>query len=152
MLSRMAYSTLADVTIAAGGAKRLKQLADYNADTAADTDVIDAAISAADALINSYVAKRFKPPIAAPVPDAIRHLSARLAVLEMKQTRGELTESDDAKLDRATKWLEALAKGDVLPDIAPLPEKSEVIVDKIVSRSDVAGDIASAREDTVGYW
>ena len=148
----MPYSTTADVTIAAGGEKRLKQLSDYNADTASDVDVVAEAIAAADALIDSYVAKRFKPPIAAPVPTVIRQMSARLAVLEMKQQRGDLSESDDAKLDRSIKWLEALAKGDVLPDITPLPEKAEVIVDQIVSRSDTEGDVAASREDTVGYW
>lgn len=130
----MPYSLEADVVNAAGGAKTLKQLLDRDGDAVADAGVLDAAISEADALIDSYASKRFAVPFAT-VPTHITKLSARLAVFFLRRARAVLTEADLAAHESDEKWLKALAAGDVLPGVDPLPTKGSIVRDVATPRS-----------------
>lgn len=149
----MAYSVLADVERAAGGAARLIALADFDGDTAADAGVVDAAITEADALINSYASKRFAVPFAA-TPSTVNLLSARMAVRILRRNRAMSLAQDveDEKNDR--KWLEDLAAGKVLPGTEPLPANGSIVIDKAVS--DEAGNRESTRDVSrarlKGFW
>src|SRR5690349_1322724 len=125
----MAYSVQADVEIAVGGAARLVQLADYDGNGASDAGVVDAAIAEADALINSYASKRFAVPFAV-APSTIVRLSARMAARILRRNRQMVLASDVDEEKRDREWLEALAKGDVLPGVEPLPAKGSIVTDK----------------------
>lgn len=144
----MAYSTLADVQIAAGGAARLVALADYNNDNLADAGVVDAAIAEADATINTYASKRFLVPFVS-TPDAIAKLSARMAVRYLRRNKSMQLAADieEEKSDRA--WLEALASGAVLPGVEPIPDKGSMIVDDVGDRESTR---TTTRERMKGYW
>lgn len=144
----MAYSVLADIQNAVGGASRLVALADWDQDQTADVAVVDAAIAEADALINTYASKRFAVPFD-PVPTVIVALSARLAVRIIRRNRDMTRPIDleEEKTDRA--WLEALAAGDVLPGVEPLPAKSSIVVDQVGERDSTR---TTTRERTKGFW
>lgn len=144
----MGYSTIADVRIAVGGASRLDAMLDHDANGVADAGVIDAGITEADALINSYASKRFAVPFV-PVPATIVALSARLTARILRRNRAMTLVADveDEKTDR--KWLEALATGAVVPGIEPLPEKSELVVDTVGERDSTR---TTTRERMKGFW
>lgn len=129
----MAYSVEADVRNAAGGANTLKQLLDRNADGTADTGVLDAAIEEADALIDSYASKRFAVPFETPSTQVVK-LSARLAVFFLRRGRSVLTAADMAAYESDEKWLIALAAGDVLPGVEPIPTKGQIVRDRATAR------------------
>lgn len=59
----MAYATLADL-IERAGATEINQIADRDRDGTPDPDVIAAALTAADNLIDGYVGTRFDVPLA----------------------------------------------------------------------------------------
>lgn len=137
----MAYSVLAQVQRAVGGADKLLQLTDTDGDGVAE-DVVAQAIETADELINSYAGKRWKIP-----PAAISTLSARMAARILRSDRGvpRPTDAEDEVNDR--KWLKDIADG-----TATLPEgteAAEMIVDKAEPRD--AGREVS-RLKTRGYW
>lgn len=144
----MAYSLQADVEIAVGGNAKLVQLCDFDLDGLADAGVVTAAIAEADALIDSYASKRFAVPFAT-ASTAIKALSARLAarILRRNRTLALPQDADDELADR--KWLEALAKGDVLPGIEPLPAKGSIVTDKAEPRDSTKN---VSRERTKGFW
>ena len=144
----MAYSTLADVQIAVGGAARLVALADFDKDGVADAGVVDAAIAEADGEINSYAKAHFAIPIV-PTPNNFAKRSARMAARYLRRDRGMLTTQDveDEKADR--EWLRDLAGGKVHPDVTPTPTQSSLVVDKAAPR-DSSKNVS--REKTKGYW
>ncbi len=139
----MAYSIEADVRNAVGGANTLKQLLDRNADGTADTGVLDAAIAEADALIDSYASKRFAVPFTTPSTQ-ITKLSARLAGYYLRRGRGVLTQPDMVAHESDEKWLKALADGDVLPGVEPIPTKSAIVNDAMTPRSSLK-DVSRAK-------
>lgn len=145
----MAYSTLADCQLAAGGSEKLVQLTDYDRDGVSDAGVVDAAIADADAQINSYLQKRFAVPIAAPVPGTIVKLSARLAIYELRTQRQMVTESDVTRNERDIKWLEEVRDGANVPGVEPLPAKSSLQVDKAGTRDTTK---LTSRERLKGFW
>lgn len=106
----MAYAQRTDIEFAAGGAQRLRQLADFvGGNVDADIDaVISRAQDAADGFVNSYLANRYGTPIAAPWQDLVR-LAAEEAVYQMKKWRG-LGEIADGDLASRKERAELLAK------------------------------------------
>jgi phage gp36-like protein len=121
----MPYATQDQIQLAAGGAARLVELADWNRDGAIDADVIAMAQSAADGWIDSYLRARFATPIATP-SDTLVRLAADEAVYVFRQRVGMLSQSDaDDRKSRET-WLRDCARGVVRPD-EPLPEKSTAV-------------------------
>jgi phage gp36-like protein len=148
----MPYCTAADVQSAAGGARRLQQLADWDADTEVDTAEVDLAITDAQAEVDSYASKRWKVPLAVPVPRVLAAKTAELAVLILLGRRSRLTDAQERQRERLDKWLEALATGKVMPDVEPTPAEAAIIRDKVVERASGDGGVAAARNDTAGYW
>lgn len=129
----MAYSTSSDVETAVGGAARLLQLTDRDGDGvygAEDAAVVAAAIAEADALIDSYASKRFATPFATP-PTTIVKLSARLARYALRSQQNCLSQADVTSYESDVKWLEALAKGEVLPGGSTVPEKAPIVNDRV---------------------
>ena len=118
------YATRADVVIAAGGTARLLQLADHDADSKEDDDLVDSAIIEAESLINSYVRKKREVPLPPPVPDVIRTMTANIAVWVLKSRRDALTEADAMLQEQRVQWLENLARGKVDLGVNPAPAAS----------------------------
>lgn len=144
----MAYSTIADVQQAAGGAKRLLQLSDFDGKNAVDNAIVERAIARADALINVYVHKRYGVDLEAPVPQVVVDLSAEEAVFALKKDRGMLTAEDIELHKERLERLEAIARGQITLGVSPQPAKSELVVDKAIAPT---SDIPIRREAFKGF-
>lgn len=143
----MAYCTVADVQNAVGGASNLQQLSDWDKRNAIDTDVVDSKIAEADAMINTKAQLRFGVDFDT-VPASIRYCSARLAGYYLRQARQALTEDDHKAYDRDVLFLEQLSKGEALPGVTPMPDKSEAVVDQ---QSDRPAEMAASRARMKGF-
>lgn len=145
----MPYSTTTQVQIAVGGAARLVQLADFDADGIADPGVVDAAIAEADALINSYAAKRYAPATLATGIE-IGPLSARIAARLLRRNRAQVLISDADDETRDRQWLADLRDGKVtLSTDNGTPPAAEMVVDKAGTRSSTK---SVSRDRLKGYW
>lgn len=146
----MAYSSTTDVQRAVGGSANLVALTDTEDTGAVDAAVVAAAIAEADALINTYAAKRFSPAalstLAAP---AVTALSARLAARILRRNRGTVLAADveAEKIDQ--RWLEDLAAGKVVPGAETMPESSTMVNDEVGERDSTKN---ASREALKGLW
>jgi len=153
----MPYSLQADVQQAAGGLKRLKEIADWDNDATPDAGVITNAIAAADALIDSFASKRFTVPFN-PVPPIIVRTSAELARIMLARDRDMLTDDMQKRWDELAGtatgkegWLYRLATGVVTPGGDPRPLKhGTMAVDNVTTQ--LTGDRDESRGKTGGYW
>lgn len=145
----MAYASTQQIQIAAGGAEKLAQLADFDADGMVDAAVIAQAQAEVDGWINSYAAKRYAVPLSAPSL-AVQACAASEVVYWLRTKRSMITEQDvAAKADRTT-WLKGLASGHVVPS-DPLPAPSTTVRSAWVERdSEATGQLT--RENTEGSW
>lgn len=146
----MAYCTQTDVEHAAGGATKLLQLADFDADGVVDTAVLTAAIDEAEEWINSYCAKRYAVPFDTP-PDIIVRECAREAVYRIKDSRLAATQRDHDTHDKREDWLEGISYGRISLGVDPPPTKASTVAPTVESdRTSVTG--ALNREDLEGFW
>lgn len=141
------YATTADVQRHAGGAKRLLEISDYDADGTQDTGLVDSAIDSAEAMVNSYARKLYEVPFVT-VPPSIQEVTAGLAVYNLKSWRDALTEADQLKQDARISWLENLAKGLVDPGITPAPPTSGHVA---ASNTERPSSKAVSRERLKGF-
>ena len=153
----MAYSTQVDVEDAAGGAKRLVELADWDRDGMADVDRIAAAITKADALIDSYASKRFHVPFNPPTTIITEH-SATLAKIILARRRGQLTQDEHDEWEsiagtdeKKPGWLLLFSRGVVTPGGDPLPIAHGTMQTDVVE-THMPGDRDAARDKLVGFW
>lgn len=150
----MPYCVQADVQTAAGGAKRLAQLVDWDGDAAVDSAEVTAAIASADSDINRYSSSRYTVPLT-PVPEGAKRMSADLAVYRLKKWRGVLDDADrvwfeaNVANERGTGWLQQLAEGLVTWDSDPEPAKHSRVRDDYHERS---SDKDMSREKSKGFW
>jgi phage gp36-like protein len=121
----MPYASQAKIELAAGGAVRLRDLADWDGDQAVDAAVIAEAQAAADGWIDSYLRMRFATPIAAPSTTLVR-IAAEEAVYWMLERRGMAGPQDVESRKRREAWLRDCASGAVRPD-EPLPAQSTAV-------------------------
>jgi phage gp36-like protein len=153
----MAYSVQADVENAAGGAQRLKELADWDNNNTVDAGVVAAAIATADGLIDSFATKHFTVPFN-PVPETIKRASARLAKWEIVRSRRALTDDEQRDYDQLAGtqkgnegWLLLLAQGVVTPGGDPLPTKHSTMAPDTVETS-LPSDRDVSRDKLGGFW
>lgn len=145
----MAYSTIADVRMVAGGERPLRELSDVDNSNAVNAAAVESAIVAADAVIDSYINSRVAVPLQEPIPPVIRQLSAELAVFKLRQRRRNLlTETDVAFYDRLLDQVKALASGSQTFGVYPEPTKSELLQ---YEASDRPSDKAVSRENLKGW-
>lgn len=103
------------------------------------TRVTDKAISGADALINSYLAKRYNVPVD-PVPEIIVELAVDIAIYKICSRRSQAPEERRQKYDDAVKYLDKIASGKaVLPGAALVPASSSSGVVNITSGPRIFG-------------
>lgn len=141
----MSYATQAILTLTVGGADRLRDLSDWDADGVADTGVIAEALSAADAYVDGYLRMRYATPVAVPSDTLIR-LSADEAVYWLRTARGMATEQDMERRKDRTSQLEQMRDGKLRPG-EPLPEKSTAVVSAFVANPN-----PMSRNGSRGMW
>lgn len=94
--------------------KHLVELADDDGDGTADANVIDAAVSDADGLVDSHLASRYNVPFATP-PALVRKISADLAIAALFARRREsASPTHQARAKIAMELLDALSSGQIL--------------------------------------
>ncbi len=143
----MPYATQAQIQIAAGGADKLVQLADWDHDGVVDADVLAQAQAAADGWIDGYARSRFATPIAVPSSTLIR-VAAEEAVYWMRKQRSMLSEDDRKDHEERERWCKDLSAGRVRPD-EPLPAQSTAVQSAWVDRPD---EQPVSRERLQGFW
>lgn len=142
----MAYASQTDIEMAAGGADKLVQLADWDGDGDVDATVIAAAQAYADGLIDSYARRRYATPIASPTSTLVAK-AAEECIYWMRERRSIRSEDDRVSHDERIAWLRDLSNGLVRPD-EPLPTKSTAVRSAIVDRS--TQDVS--RDGLKGAW
>jgi len=94
----------------------LRALSDDDADGLADEAVINAAIADADALIDTYLRARYAVPFD-PVPEAVRSISAAVAIYFLLTRRREIVPDEHQKrYESAVRLLDRLARGEIALD------------------------------------
>ena len=91
----------------------VRALSDDDGDGLADEAVVNAAIADADALVDTYMQARYVVPFD-PVPDALRSISAALAIYFLLTRRREIVPAEHQKrYESAVQLLDRLARGEV---------------------------------------
>lgn len=130
----MAYITSTDVQNAAGGLANLNGIADSDRSGTADSDLITAAITEADAWVNAELSKRVATPMD-PVPDLVKACAANEAVYILKRNSGLADADDRADHDERRDMLRDIATGAITTGDDEAPTKSALVVDKYTERS-----------------
>lgn len=105
----MAYSTLNDL-LKQVDEDELIQLTDDEGTGAMDADVVNSAITDADAEIDSYCGTRYSTPFPA-APAMIRKLSCDIAIYNLYARRRNVSEDRQARYDAAVRFLRDVSKG-----------------------------------------
>lgn len=146
----MSYCTAEDIIIAAGGEKRLGELADWNRDSVADSDVILSAMAGADAVIDSELGMRFAVPLAADdVTEAIKTIAMEEAVFILKRRRDMASEADRDDHDERMKALASMKVGGSTLGTDSQPAKSSRVV---AAQTERPSDKATSRNSMKGFW
>lgn len=134
-MSTARYATRADVVRAAGGAEKLVQVADHNDDGVEDDGLVNEYICDAEAFVDTYWRRKFEVTPAT-VPRAIKRLTAKLVVYNLKSDGGgqTITEREELEHEQHIGWLKDLAAGKVDPGINPSPAASPLNVGRVQPR------------------
>ena len=108
----MPYATLQDL-LDRFGEDELLQVADRDDDGVIDTAVADSALKDAEELIDSYIARRYRLPLAS-VPASLVRATANIARYFLY--KDEPTEAAQKGYDQAITWLKDIAAGRALLD------------------------------------
>jgi phage gp36-like protein len=109
------------------------ELAQLTAETgeAPDLEVVNDAIAAADAEIDSYLGVRYSLPLAAPAPARIKALSVDMAIYHLHSRRGIMPEVRRDKYKDAVAFLRDVAAGRVqvigATGLEPLGDSENVV-------------------------
>lgn len=146
----MAYATQTQIQLAAGGADRLKQIADWDGDDVVDSDVIAWAQLTADALIDAHANMRFADlTVSSASVDFAVTLAANEAVYQLRRARGQASEQDESDAAARLLLYQAIAAGTIRPS-EPVPAASSAVASTWVDR-DPDGESASY-EGLKGLW
>jgi phage gp36-like protein len=134
----LAYASIQDVELAAGGEDRLTALSDWAREGEVEEvaeAAIESAISEADAWIDSFISKRYNVPLEeGSIPNLIKHMSASEAVFILRARRSMTTEADMAlHMERETA-LKGISTGQITLGLMPQPEKSPLVIDRQTAR------------------
>jgi phage gp36-like protein len=106
----------------------LAELADDNSDGVTDSEIIQAAITDADATIDTYLSNRYQTPLANP-PALVRKLSIDLAIAALFNRRREgASPTQETRAKLALELLSEIAHGEVV-----LPTLDNTAVKKTVN-------------------
>lgn len=130
----MTYATLTQIQLAAGGADRLVEMADWDADGAIDAGVVEDAQAAAEAWMHEWLRLRFLVPVVPTTPEGaatLARISAAETVYRILSRRRFAGKSDHDGHEERERELKGFADGHRRPD-EPLPGKSSAVVAAIV--------------------
>lgn len=109
------------------------------------SSVVDAAISDADAMIDTYLAGKYTVPIS-PTPSIIRKLSVDIALYNLFSRRGRVSEATEQRYKDAVSMLRDVSKGNAAitgATDAPEERSDDVVIitnsTRLFSRSSMAG-------------
>lgn len=122
----MSYATVDDIRDL-HGEKRLKRLADRDANGALDTSAVEKNLDAASAEIDSYLSRRYALPIPdnIDVPDSLVICCIEIAAYRMANDGPSLTDDIRKRYEDMRKWLEDLADGKVNLGIPEIDDDAE---------------------------
>lgn len=148
----MAYSSQADVEIAAGGARALAELTDLDGTRSGEVndDVLAAAIADADAMIDTYVGRNRAVPLVAPIPQIVKRLSADEVVYLLRMRRQMVGDFEQARHENNLRWLEGVARGFLTLGVDPQPKKSSLVAPAVIEVGE--GDREITAESLKGVW
>lgn len=110
----MAYITNSDIEMRLGGATYV-QLTDDDGDGIADVAVVDEARLAAEAILNSYLARRYHVPVdTVALPELaapLRSVTLDVAEYRLRGRRPPLPEPAVRQYEQAVAWLRSIAEG-----------------------------------------
>ncbi len=146
----MPYCTTTDVERKAGGAERLKLIADWDGDGEADDEVIRDAIDEVSGRVDSYAGKVRAVAFAEPIPPIIRWTVAAEVVWEIRNARETVTDPAQVALhEERVAWLKALAKGEVTLGVTPPPAAA---TGAEYGERDSDPDMPNIRSDYGGFY
>lgn len=107
----MAYIELSDLSQAMTD-KDLIQLTDDAGTGLINTVRVDEVIEMADSVVNSYIAGRYKVPLAGPIPEVVRAVSVSIAVYFLwMRSDGEIPDKRKEAYSAAITLLKDIARG-----------------------------------------
>lgn len=95
----------------------LVQLTDDDGDGIIDSSVVAECIVAAEAEVNTYLAKQYTTPITGVIPEPVKEWSVQLATLRLHQRRLPVPPDVWEMARDARRQLNMIAKGDISLDI-----------------------------------
>lgn len=135
----MAYVTQAEL-IDRFGSDELLQVADRDNDSSVDSEVTDAAIADADAMIDSYCRNRYTVPFD-PIPGEIRKVAADIARYNLWDDQA--SEEVERRYNHAVTWLKDVSAGrarvNVDADDETQPNLGQIVVGSGISNFDWDG-------------
>lgn len=140
----MAYSTIAQIQLAAGGAAKMVEVFDHDGDGLVDDAVIVELQAQVDSWIDSYAGRRYAVPMSAPSAGCQQVAAAEVV---FRGKRGMVTQLDADLHKERQEWLEGISKGHVVP-CDPPPAPSSLVKSTWVSRD----DNEVSREKMRGAW
>lgn len=109
------------------GNEQLLLLTDRDGNQAADTEVVDQALTDASAEIDTYIAAKYAMPLAS-VPASLVRPCVDIAVYRLAADRDLGTEEHRLRYEDAIAYLKRIAKGDVSLGLAKPPKSSNGVV------------------------
>jgi phage gp36-like protein len=107
------YATAEDISLRLDQ-RTLLDLTDDDGDDAADSTVLEAVLTDADGVIDSYLSSRYATPLS-PVPTLLCKLAADLAIAALFARRRETISSEHAtRAEQALVVLRSLAEGEMV--------------------------------------
>ena len=109
------------------------------------SSVVDAAISDADAMIDTYLAGKYSVPIS-PTPSIVRKLSVDIALYNLFSRRGRVSEATEQRYKDAVSMLRDVSKGSAAitgATDAPEERSDDVVIitgsTRLLSRTSMVG-------------
>lgn len=141
----MPYCTLGDILGSIDEEDVIGYTDDYGSGLV-NTDNVDKAIAGSDALIDSYIARRYSVPVN-PVTDMIKDLAVDIAIYKICSRRSNAPDERRKNYDEAKRLLDKIASGKViLPGAAASPAGTSDNTVKITSNPKLFG-----RDSLKGY-
>lgn len=104
-------------------AENLIQLADYDGDGAADSDVISQAIQDAGHEMDGYLQVKYSVPIT-PVPDCLRRCATTIAWYYLRLGRESVTDNARKAYEDCIAQMKDIASGKMAIGVSPKPSES----------------------------
>ncbi|HEX9844040.1 MAG TPA: DUF1320 domain-containing protein [bacterium] len=113
------YATAQDMTDAYGS-DAVTLAADRDGDGVADAGVIDEALAAATAEMDSYIGTKYQLPLATP-PAVLKDKCVDIALYRLSQRPGAMTDEVKDRYEKALAWLRDVSRGVVSLGTDPSP-------------------------------